>query len=42
MTILHDQNVVSFLSDNLLAQVDDSELSKFAMIGVFFPRLVVC
>ena len=40
MTILHDQNVVSFLSDELLAQVDDSELSEFAMISVvFFPDL---
>ena len=36
MTILHDQNVVSFYSDELLAQVDDSELSKFAMISAFF------
>ena len=31
------------LSDKLLAQVDDSELSKFAMICmVFCSRLAVC
>ena len=34
MTVLHDQDIVSFLSDELLAQVDDSELSKFAVISV--------
>ena len=36
VAILHDQDVVSFVSDKLLAQVDNSELSKFAMIGVLF------
>ena len=39
VTILHDQDVICFLSDELLAQVDDSELSKFALVWSFPPDL---
>ena len=40
---MHDQDVIFSLSDKLLAQVDDSELSNFAMICmVFCFRLTVC
>ena len=38
MKITHDQNVISFSSDKLLAQVDDSELCKFTVIS--FSRLL--
>ena len=36
VTIMRDQEVISFPSDDLLDQVDDSELSKFAVICVVF------
>ena len=37
-TFMRDEDVISFPSDELLAQVDDSELCKFAVICVVFSQ----
>ena len=39
-TITHDQIVISFSLDKLLAEVDDSELCKFTVIS--FSRFLAC
>ena len=39
---MRDQDVLSFPSDELLAQVDDSELSKFAVICMVFSQDLWC